>query len=48
MVFIVGEIKSIMLKVWKIKSRNAILGAVRPPWKVAEDNHHALSHFLWP
>ena len=26
MVFIVGEIKSIMLKVWKIKSRNPILG----------------------
>ena len=25
MVFTVGEIKSIMLKVWKIKSRSAIL-----------------------
>ena len=40
MVFIVGEIRSIMLKVWKIKSRNAIL--------VAVNNHHVLSQFLWP
>ena len=29
MVFIVGEIKSIMLKVWKIKLRNAKIGV--PP-----------------
>ena len=29
MVFIAGEIKLIMLKDWKIKSRNKILGVVR-------------------
>ena len=30
-IFIFGEIKSIMLKAWKIKSCNEILGVVRPP-----------------
>ena len=39
-VFIVGEIKSIMLMVWKIKHAVVYLHEI-----VAVDNHHALSHF---
>ena len=69
---IVGEIKSIMLKVWKLKhatskklkheiSKNTFSHRTPPVAAsdamqylvytheiVAVDNHHALSHFLWP
>ena len=46
MVFTVGEIKPIMLKVWKIKSRSAIFMYLHEI--VAVNNHHALYQFLWP